>query len=542
MLGLAVWLAPLVCQGADEVGTPATPPAAVVVIFNRPVAVFRAANFGFNPKERAAYVEKRITELMAQHPEGEVATRASTEGTAVTIGGELAFNITPADVDAIGGQTQEQAAEFAVKELRTVMGDMQKQHSWPFLIKSLLFCLAATVVFAGVIWLVRRAEHWATPRLTVFFGRMSDRLTKGGFFILAQVAYFVRWTVRIVGWTLVLTGAYTWAAYCLAQFPYTEPWAGNLGGFVTGTFAGFLRSCVNTLPDLFVVVIIAAFAAFLGRLVRGFFQAIQNGQIIFGSLDAQAAKATGRIAVVVIWLFAVVMMYPYLPGSGSQAFRGVSVFVGLLISIGASGVVGQFMGGLVLMYSKALKSGEYVRVGEQEGTVLSVGFLSTKILTPWNEEIHLPNLLLLNTSLKNYSRLSDTEGVILYTTVTIGYGTPWRQVQALLVEAAGRTPGLRRTPAPHVTQRALADFYVEYQVNATLDEPRDRIPTLSALHANILDLFNEYGVQILSPHYRQDPAEKVFVPKDRWFEAPAVRPGGAGASRGGASGPPQEKL
>ncbi len=287
---LAIGLAPFASRAAEEAGTPATPPAAVVVIFNRPVAVFRAANFGFNPKERAVYVEKRVTELMAEHPGGEVATRASTEGTAITIGGELAFNITPADVDAIGGQTQEQAAEFAVKALRTVMGDMQKQHSWPFLIKASLFCLAATMVFASVVWLVRRAEHWATPRLTIFFGRMSDRLTKGGFFILAQVAYFVRWSVRIVGWTLVLTGAYTWAAYCLAQFPYTEPWAGNLGGFMTGTFADFLRSGVNALPDLFVVVIIAVVATFLGRLVRGFFRAIQNGQIIFGSLDAQAAK------------------------------------------------------------------------------------------------------------------------------------------------------------------------------------------------------------------------------------------------------------
>ena len=390
--------------GRGEAATPANPQAVVVVVFNRPVAVFRAANFGFNPRERAAYVEKRIAALMAEHPEGEIGTRPSTEGTAITIAGELAFNITPGDVDVIGGQTQEQAAEFAVKELREVMSDMQKQHSWPFLIKATLHCLAATVVFVGLVWMVRRAERWTTPRMTIFFRRMSDRLTKGGFFILAHFAYFVRWSVRIIGWIIVLTSAYSWVTYCLAQFPYTEPWAGNLGGFMTATFADFLRSFVNALPDLFVVVIIAVLATFLARLVRGFFRAIQNGQIIFGSLDAQAAKATGRIAVVVIWLFAVVMMYPYLPGSGSQAFRGVSVFVGLLISIGASGVVGQFMGGLVLMYSKALKSGEYVRVGEQEGTVLSVGFLSTKILTPWNEEIHLPNLLLLNTSLKNYSR------------------------------------------------------------------------------------------------------------------------------------------
>jgi small-conductance mechanosensitive channel len=183
------------------------------------------------------------------------------------------------------------------------------------------------------------------------------------------------------------------------------------------------------------------------------------------------------------------------------------------------------------MYSKALKPGEYVQAGEHEGTVTSVGFLSTTILTPWREEIYLPNLMLLNTALKNYSRVADEEGVFIKTSVTIGYGTPWRQVHGLMLEAAGRTSGLRRRPAPFVLQRELADFYVEYQLNVSLEDPPQRIFVLSELRTHIQDLFNEYGVQILSPHYLQDPPKKVVVPKEQWFAAPAAEPANAARTR-----------
>jgi len=542
LIGLAIALTPPDGLGADATTPPAPQEPALVKVFNRPVAVFRASNFGYNPKQRAAFVEERITKLVEDYPNGGIGSRATSEGVVITIGGERAFALTPGDADPIEEQTLEQTAQVSMKELREVMAAMQKQHEWPFLIKSILLSLGATLIFGGVVWIVQRIGRWVIPRVNALVRRMSDRLLAGGYFILSQVAYFIHWMARIIGWTIVVTSAYFWMTFCLAQFPYTQPWADHLGGFMSSTLSGLMDSGVTMLPNLFVVAVIALAALLLGRIVRGFFRAVQKGQIVISWLDSQAAKATGRIAVVILWVFAVVMMYPYLPGSGSQAFKGVSVFMGLLISIGASGVVGQFTGGLVLMYSKALRPGEYVRVGEHEGTVLTVGFLSTKILTPWHEEVHLPNLMLLNTSLKNYSRLAGSEGVIAHTTVTIGYGTPWRQVQGLLLEAAVRTPGLRRDPAPYVYQKALSDFYVEYQLNATLDEPQRRVPTLSVLHANIQDLFNEYGVQIMSPHYRQDPPEKMFVPRDRWFEAPAAaQPVDGGPTPGNPSRPPKEK-
>ena len=220
-----------------------------------------------------------------------------------------------------------------------------------------------------------------------------------------------------------------------------------------------------------------------------------------------------------IWVFSVTIAYPYIPGSGTDAFKGVSVFVGLVVSLGSAGVVNQVMSGLVVIYSRALKPGEFVRVGDDLGTVSELGMLSTKIITRKREEITIPNAVLVGTKMVNYSRHAVGEGAVVGTTVTIGYDVPWRQVHAMLLRAAEQTAGVRKDPAPRVWQKALSDFYVEYELVVNLDKPEERVPVLSELHTHIQDAFNENGVQIMSPHYESQPGEKVFVPKSQWFPA-----------------------
>jgi small-conductance mechanosensitive channel len=214
--------------------------------------------------------------------------------------------------------------------------------------------------------------------------------------------------------------------------------------------------------------------------------------------------------------------YPYLPGSQSPAFQGISVFVGLMISLGSAGLVNQVMSGLVVIYSRALKVGEYVQVGQTEGTVIEVGLLSAKISTPKREAITVPNAVLVGSPIVNYSRLAGDEGAAVGTTVTIGYDAPWRQVHAMLELAARRTQGVRAAPAPVVLQRALSDFYVEYHLVVRIDRAEERIRILSGLHANIQDVFNEHGVQIMSPNFEAQPEGKVWVPREQWFAAPAL--------------------
>lgn len=224
------------------------------------------------------------------------------------------------------------------------------------------------------------------------------------------------------------------------------------------------------------------------------------------------------------------MAYPYLPGAQTDAFKGLSVLVELMISIGASNLVGQAASGLILMYARSFRVGEFVRIGDTDGTVTEFGLFSTRVRTGTGEEVMLPNSHVLSQSAKNYSRTSSGAGFIVNTKVSIGYATPWRQVHAMLLEAAGRTEGIDTEPEPQVFQTALSDFYIEYVMmcHANPESPDQRAEMLSKLHANIQDVFNEHGVQIMSPHYFADPPEPQVVPKIKWFAPPANPPEGEG--------------
>ncbi len=260
-------------------------------------------------------------------------------------------------------------------------------------------------------------------------------------------------------------------------------------------------------------------------MVSAFFDSVESESVEVPWVHPETANPTKRIVVALLWLFAIVVAYPYVPGGGSDVFKGVTVFAGLVLSLGSSGVMNQAMSGLVLMYARALKPGDYVRVGETEGTVMELGLLSTKIMTTKREEVTLPNAVVVGATVKNFSRSRDTTLLLLYTSVTIGYDTPWRQVEGLLLNAARRTDGLQSDPPPFVLKTALSDFYIEYQLNAIISNPPDRIRVLDKLHANILDSFNEFGVQITSPHYIADPSQPAVVPRDKWFQAPAATEG-----------------
>ena len=207
------------------------------------------------------------------------------------------------------------------------------------------------------------------------------------------------------------------------------------------------------------------------------------------------------------------------------------MFIGLLVTIGSGGSVNQIMSGLILVYARALRSGDYVRIGECEGTVAEVGLVATKLRTPWHELVTIPNAVVLGAATTNYSRMERADALWYRTSVTIGYDAPWRQVHAMLLQAAERTTGIRREPSPFVLQTSLSDFYVEYTLNFRPEEPAQRVFVLSALHTNIQDAFNENGVQILSPHFMAQPENPVVVPRDRWWSAPASREGITGKGK-----------
>ena len=250
----------------------------------------------------------------------------------------------------------------------------------------------------------------------------------------------------------------------------------------------------------------------------------QQERVKLPGVHPETAQPTRRLVSALLWLFALVLSYPYLPGSDSDAFKGMSVFIGLLISLGSSGIVNQAMSGLTITYSRAVRIGDYVKIGDVEGTVTHLGSLSTKIETDQYEDVTIPNAVVVSTLITNYSRIAHGEGVLVPVAVTIGYDVPWRQVHALLLRAAERTKGVQRNPAPVLRQTDLRDFYVEYTLLVCLEQPSLRATTLGALRANIQDVFNEFGVQIMSPNYFADPHAPKVVPRENWYAAPASPP------------------
>jgi small-conductance mechanosensitive channel len=277
-----------------------------------------------------------------------------------------------------------------------------------------------------------------------------------------------------------------------------------------------LRGIGEGLPGLLTVCIVLLVTRAVADLFSYFFDAVQAGRVQVPFLHPETTSATRRIVAALVWVLGLGIAYPYLPGAGTQAFQGLSVMVGLMVTLGATGIVTQAMSGLLLIYARALRRGDFVQVGAVEGVVTEVGPLATKVLNLRNEEITVPNAVLIASPIHNFSKLADTQGTLVSTPVTIGYDAPWRQVHELLIEAARATPHFRTEPAPRVFQRALSDFYVEYELILSMDRPIGRVTALSALHANIQDAFNRAGVQIMSPHYLGDPPQPVVVPPERW--------------------------
>jgi small-conductance mechanosensitive channel len=493
----------------------------LVVVFNRPIVVLRSSLYGYTPVDRVRGIEKRISELIAQGKTKELTTRQTSEGTRIELDGNLVMTITPGDVDPLSGETLEAVVQKTLQQMRIALDSMQEQRSLHFLVRASVKTLIATLIYVAFIWAARRSQIWLWT--LVGHGRkvISKTLGHSGSTMLPQLQVVYQWAVRVIYWILVLFATDSWFTYCLHQFPYTAPWGEALGGYLISMLRTLGQSVIVALPDVLVAVVIFVVTRLITKLVRMFFANVRERRIHVTWLDPDNARPTGRIVTFIIWAFALVMMYPYLPGSGSAAFKGVGVFVGLLVSLGGTGLVSQVMGGFVLMYTRSLKVGEYVHVGEHEGTVEAIGFMSTRLRTRKNEVINIPNAVLMGITTTNYSRLAEKQGVMASTTVTIGYDAPWRQVHAMLLRAAEKTTGIKKPPEPFVWQRALSDFYVEYELNVSLEDPQQRIPVLSDLCANIQDEFNEHGVQILSPHFMMNPPEKVWVPKKKWHEHPA---------------------
>ncbi len=541
-LALALLLAAAVASAAGPVAaqpaaapaaqTEAAPAGAPIKFENRTLYTFRARVGVFTPEERAAAATKRIRQIAEQRGPLAVTVEALPEGNLVLLDGQRAFLIAPGDVDVASGETLAQLTERTVKAFAAAAAAYHESRSVEFMLKAAALAAVATVIYLaflrGLVVGYRRLSRRIAAAVEAHIARLKREIVTA--LNPATLGQLAQSLLAVLAWALGLFATYVWLTYVLERFPYTRPWGLQLEGFLVETLAGIALAIVDALPGLFVVVVIFVLARIGAHASRAFFDRIQAGRISVGFLDPDTAPVTRRLVAAGIWIFAFAMAYPYLPGAQTEAFKGVSVLIGLMVSLGASSIVGQAASGLILTYSHVFKPGEYVKIGETEGTLTGVSMFTTRIETGLGEHVTLPNNLVLATATRNYSRAVPGTGFVMDASVTIGYATPWRQVHAMLIEAARRTEGIAADPAPKVAQTALADFYVAYRLICYAEprQPHKRAALLSALHANIQDVFNEYGVQIMSPHYVADPPDAQVVPKAKWFAPPAAPPGGPG--------------
>ncbi len=309
--------------------------------------------------------------------------------------------------------------------------------------------------------------------------------------------------------------------YAFSKFPWTRGTAQRFSGYLLSPLETMGNGLLRQVPAIIFLVILFVITRYVIKVIHKFFEALGKGEVKLSGFDAEWAESTYKLIRLAIVVLALVVAYPYVPGGRSEAFKGITIFIGLVFSLGSSSAIANLIAGYTMTYRRAFRVGDRIKIGNTMGDVIEMRLQVTHLKTVKNEEVIIPNSNILNNEVINYSSLARERGLILHTTVGIGYETPWRQVEAMLRQAAERTPGILKDPPPFVNQKSLGDFAVTYEINVYCHEPKSMARVYTALHQNILDLFNEYGVQIMTPAYETDPKVPKVVPKEQWFSAPA---------------------
>ena len=424
---------------------------------------------------------------------------------------------------AAEGISRQILAEQARIRIAAAIASYRKERSPRVLLIRTAYALGATVGFVLLLLLFRgafqRLDALAERRLRFHVKRLEARSHQ--LIQAQQLIRAVHGLLKFLGILSVLAAAYVYAHLVLSLYPWTRLMAMRLFEMLLNPFGAVVMGILDALPNLAFVAIVAVVTRYVLKVMRLYFSGLGHGTIALAGFDREWALPTYKIARWLIIAFALVVAYPYIPGSGSEAFKGVSIFLGVVISLGSSSVIANLIAGYAMIYRRAFKVGDRILVKDLTGDVTDIRLMVTHLRTVKNEEIVVPNSEILNSYVINYSTLARSRGLILHTTVGIGYETPWRQVEAMLRLAAERTPGLLKEPAPFVLQKSLGDFAVTYELNAYCDDPTRMAPLYTSIHQNVLDVFNEHGVQIMTPAYEGDPDVPKVVRKDQWYLAPA---------------------
>lgn len=473
---------------------------------------------GYTPLQRAEMIDAAIMQLgkrFTLHPDS-VYIESSDIVTDLMYGNKVIASFT--DQDGLWeGRSREQLATDKRKIVVQKLKELKEEHSLWQLGKRILYFV---LVLAGqylLFWLT----GWLFRKLKVRIQKLKDTRLKP----ISIQNYELLDTQRQVNLLIFLSNLLRYVIMLLqllitipllfAIFPQTKGLAYQIFSYIWNPIKNILVGIVDYIPNLFAILIICFAVKYLVRLVHYLSREVEAGRLKFGGFYPDWAMPTYHIIRFLLYAFMIAMIYPYLPGAKSGVFQGISVFIGLIVSLGSSTVIGNVIAGLVITYMRPFKLGDRIQLNDTTGNVIEKTPLVTRIKTPKNEVVTIPNSFIMSSHTVNYSASAREYGLIIHSEVTIGYDVPWRQVHQLLIEAALNTPGVIDDPRPFVLETSLSDWYPVYQINAYIREADKLAQIYSDLHQNIQDRFNEAGIEIMSPHYMamRDGNEST-IPKD----------------------------
>ena len=531
---LAIGLALLAAAplGAQEPAAPPSVPAsdsvraigdsAVLSIGNRTVFVFRASFGSLRAVTRAEMARDRIKHAQ-RVGEDSIRVVRDTLGAIIMLNDAPVFVVTPQDLSYADSPPLAVASLEVVKRLREGLGAAEEALSVQALAIGAVSVVVATLVLLLLIRLLMRARRWL---LELSARRLPDLKVRGVELLSPDgLRRTLHMGLSSLSWVIGLLMTYLWITFSLTRFAYTRPWGLVFGGFLADTAGQIGLSIVHSIPNLITIALIFLAARGILGLLRRVFDAVEEGRLSIVGLHPETVGATRRIVTALVWMFAAASAYPLVPGSQNPAFKGISVLAGVLVTFGSAGLVGQAMSGLLLMYARGFKVGDFIRAGSTEGTVVELGLLSTRVRNVANEFILVPNSTMVSGSIVDYSA-AGREGRSLFVTasVTIGYDAPWKRIHDLLLAAGAKLEGALKVPEPFVLQRALNDFYVHYELFVPVDsDEATNLPRLrSQLHSLIQDTFWEAGQEITSPHfYALRDGNTVTIPPEFRPKEPA---------------------
>ena len=504
-----------------------------------PVILDGETLFNFSPKikgtqakERAARASLRI-ETVAKDSDIPLDSLQIVEFEGLKlINAEDRFLFAVGKSDAqLANSNLDELAESYIQKVKKAIAQYREKHSLKKLITRIVYAITELIIFIVLLKLSRKLLNWIYLKLDHWRTSLLRPIRIQGLELVSveQETNLLSGLFKLLYLVIVAVIIFIYLCLLTRYFPQTK----KIGLAIFDSLSALLdktsQAVIAYLPNLFSILLTIAVAYIIFRFCRLFFHAIETETLSLPGFDQDWARPTEKLLIFLIFAFTIAIVFPLLPGAQSPAFRGLSIFVGALFTLGGASAIANIVGGVVIIYTRAFRVGDHVQIADVQGDILEKTILSTRIRTSKNKIVTIPNANLITSNIENFTTSSRdiNEPVILHTVITLGYDVPWRHIYQVLIEAALSSPSILEKPAPFVLQTSLGDFSVSYELNAYTDQPSMMSKIYSQLHENIQDKCNEAGIEILSPQYsalrdgNQNTIPEDYLPKD--YTAPGFR-------------------